>query len=108
MNKKYWEQKLVEYREAILELDDSASASRDSVTLDQQKVGRLSRMDALQEQAMNQAVSARRQQSLLRIEAALERLEEGEFGFCQICGDAIPEKRLELDPTTPNCVNCQQ
>ncbi len=108
MNKKYWEQKLVEYREALLELDDSASSSRDSVTLDQQKVGRLSRMDALQEQAMNQAVSARRQQSLLRIEAALERREEGEFGFCQFCGKAIREKRLELDPTTPNCISCQQ
>jgi len=103
MNKRYWEQKLVEYREA-----DSASASRDSVTLDQQKVGRLSRMDALQEQAMNQAVSARRQQSLLRIEAALERVEEDEFGFCQICGEAIREKRLELDPTTLNCISCQQ
>jgi len=108
MNKKYWEQKLVEYREALLKLDDSASASRDSITLDQQKVGRLSRMDALQEQAMNQAVSARRQQSLLRIEAALERLEEDEFGFCQICGEPIPEKRLKLDPTTLNCISCQQ
>ena len=77
-----------------------------TVTLDQQSVGRLSRMDALQHQAMAKATQARRGQLRSRIDAALARLDEGEFGYCAECGEDIPFKRLELDPTVPNCVNC--
>lgn len=77
-----------------------------TVTLDQQSVGRLSRMDALQQQAMAKATQARRRQSRTRILVALRRIEEGEFGYCCDCGEEIAEKRLELDPTIPTCVNC--
>lgn len=86
--------------------ESNAGSSRDTVTLDQQAVGRLSRMDALQQQAMANATHARRQATEARIRAALGRIDEGEFGYCVECGDDIPRKRLQLDPTVLACVSC--
>lgn len=82
------------------------AADRAPVELDQQSVGRLSRMDALQVQAMAQAVETRRQQRLSRLNRALRRLDAGEFGYCLECGDFIGWKRLDIDPTSPLCVSC--
>ena len=69
----------------------SSSGDRRPVELDQQSVGRLSRMDALQGQAMAAGVEARRNARIRAIEAALRRLAEDEFGFCSDCGDFIGE-----------------
>ena len=95
---------------ATLEALDAEDAlgkdSQKTVMLDQQSVGRLSRMDALQQQAMAKATQGRRAQSRVRIQAALTRIDEGEFGYCTDCGQEIPIKRLELDPTVPTCVSC--
>jgi DnaK suppressor protein len=55
---------------------------------------------------MAQALEARRQGRLRRIEAALQRLDAGDFGFCEECGDEIPVKRLDIDPATERCVDC--
>lgn len=89
-------------------LDTSAAAAKDRqpVELDQQSVGRLSRMDALQAQAMAQAIEVRRQERLQRIEAAKKRLEEDTYGECVVCGTEIAPKRLEFDPTVTCCVDC--
>ena len=76
------------------------------VVLDQQTVGRLSRMDAIQGQAMARATAARRSGQTVRIHAALARISDGEFGYCLDCGEDLPLKRLELDPTAPLCVSC--
>lgn len=94
------------------ELEEIQTASRETaadrapVELDQQSVGRLSRQDALQMQAMAAAQEARRAGRARAIEAALHRLETGEFGWCETCGERIGEKRLELDPTLTRCVGC--
>lgn len=93
-------------RGELLDLDAAAAAGRATVALDQQSVGRLSRMDALQGQAMAKAVEQRRAAALKRIDAALARLETGEFGACIACGEDIPRKRLDLDPKTATCVGC--
>ncbi len=85
---------------------EAAAGERKPVTLDQQSVGRLSRMDALQVQAMANAIEGRRQGREARIKAALKRLDEGEYGTCITCGDDIPAERLELDATTARCVGC--
>lgn len=69
-------------------------------------MGRLSRMDAMQIQAMAEETARRRDLELHRIGAALERIEEEEYGLCVSCGQAIPPKRLENDPATPTCVDC--
>ncbi len=71
-------------------------------------MGRLSRMDALQVQAMAQATEERRRARLRRIEAALARLDGGDFGLCIACGGPIPKRRLEIDPALPRCVDCAE
>lgn len=86
---------------------EETAESRRPVELDQQSVGRLSRMDAMQNQAMASAVEARRGQRIRAIEAALSRMAEGEFGYCEECGEPIPFARLELDPTYGCCVACR-
>jgi DnaK suppressor protein len=55
---------------------------------------------------MANAVEARRVGRGRAIAAALERMDQGEFGFCEDCGDFIGDKRLNLDPATPRCVSC--
>jgi DnaK suppressor protein len=82
------------------------AADRRPVALDQQSVGRLSRMDALQQQAMAAAQESRRAGRRTALEAALRRLEGEEFGYCEDCGDFIGWKRLDLDPTLRRCMEC--
>lgn len=98
--------KLLERKTALTAMSDSVVESRKAVELDQTKVGRLSRMDALQQQAMDQAIETRRRNDLKRIEAALQRLDDGEYGYCLKCGDEIAHARLEFDPATPLCSTC--
>lgn len=90
----------------LAEAERTSADERRPVELDQQSVGRLSRMDAMQVQAMSNAQSRRRATELRRIEAALRRWEEGEYGYCAECGEEIAEKRLDLDPATPLCIDC--
>jgi len=86
--------------------DGATAEDRAPVTLDQQSVGRLSRMDALQQQAMAAAQSRRRAARLKAIEAALRRIDNGDFGYCDGCGEAIVQGRLDLDPCATRCVEC--
>lgn len=93
----------------LSDLDDEdalGQAGKATVELDQQSVGRLSRMDALQNQAMAQATGARRTAKRQRLVAALKRMDDGEFGYCEECGDEIAEARLRLDPAATRCVDC--
>ena len=98
---------LIASRLAALDAEDQlGEAGQATVELDQQAVGRLSRMDALQNQAMAKANSTRRQSERLRLEAALARMDEGEFGYCEDCGDEIAPQRLDLDPAATKCIDC--
>jgi DnaK suppressor protein len=63
-------------------------------------------MDAMQVQAMALETKRRRDLGMLRIKAALKRIEEEEFGWCLSCGEEIAFKRLQWDPSTPNCIGC--
>lgn len=100
------EQKLKERRQALVELAQSAAEVRGPVELDQTTQGRLSRMDAMQVQAMAQETERRRQLEISRIDAALKRLAEGDYGYCVACGEPIEPKRLAHDPSVPNCLSC--
>ena len=93
-------------REDILRVAAASESSRQPVELDQTRVGRLSRMDALQTQAMAIETARRRTIEVHRIDATLKRLTEGDYGYCATCGEEIAPKRLELDPATPVCINC--
>lgn len=104
---------LMKFRERLdqeaaeLRASDSATrGDRAPVELDQTSVGRLSRMDAMQQQAMAAAQSRRRSGRLRAIEMALERMNEDEFGWCRECGEEIPAARLDLDPCVAICVGC--
>ncbi len=93
-------------RAQLLKAQDDTEADRGTVELDQTTVGRLSRMHALQEQATALAAGRRREEELARIDAALQRIEDGEYGYCVACGEEIDERRLELDPSLPTCIDC--
>ncbi|SHE56653.1 transcriptional regulator, TraR/DksA family [Ruegeria intermedia] len=96
-------------RARLAELEQNSEAGKQAqsvVELDQQTVGRLSRMDALQNQAMAKAQQTRRDLEARRLNAALARISEGEFGYCEDCGEAIARGRMELDPAAGKCVSC--
>ena len=97
---------LLKQQQELMSLEQTGAEAAAVVELDQTRVGRLSRMDALQNQAMSLETGRRRQAELERIEATLERIDQGDFGFCLNCGEDIAPKRLELDPTLPTCIDC--
>lgn len=99
---------LTRMKSELESLSEISQEARATVTLDQQSVGRLSRMDALQGQAMAQASERQRRADIQRIEAALRRIEDGDFGYCVECGEEIAPKRLEVDPAAAFCINCAQ
>lgn len=101
-----WKSRLMVEAAALSFSDDLGREDQSTVTLDQQSVGRLSRIDALQRQAMAQATARRRDARRAQIHAALARLEEGEFGYCTECGDEIDAARLDLDPAVARCLSC--
>jgi DnaK suppressor protein len=98
--------RLEELRLATFVQEEQAKADSAPVELDQESVGRLSRIDAMQMQAMAIAVQRRRQMERDRIDAALSRLETGEYGFCSVCGEEIAPARLVHNPAVVTCVSC--
>ena len=97
---------LLERRDELTALSEMSADSRDAVALDQQSVGRLSRMDAMQAQAMAKASERQRRAELSRIDAALRRIEQDEYGDCLKCGEEIAPERLRVDPAAAFCVDC--
>ena len=93
-------------RNTLLGIRETGEEAANVVELDQAKVGRLSRMDALQAQAMAAETNRRRDIELMRIEGALERLDTGDYGYCLKCDEVINPRRLEVDPSSPFCINC--
>ena len=99
-------ERLLAERASLEELSEGAREARRPVALDQQSVGRLSRMDAMQVQAMALEAERRRRVRIRRIDAALGRIEEGEYGACVNCGEDIMPGRLEIDPAVALCTRC--
>ena len=91
---------------ALEEEDARGHRGQDVVQLDQQAIGRLSRQDALLSQSMAKATAARRSAKRIALKAALVRLSDDEFGYCEDCGEDIAMKRLEFDPTVTRCISC--
>jgi DnaK suppressor protein len=99
-------QRLLTERAELARLAQEHDEDGQTVELDQQRLGRLSRMDALQGQAMAKELERRRDIELQRIDAALKRMDEDEYGYCVSCGEAVSKARLKADPTTPTCIDC--
>lgn len=99
---------LEQRRKELEQISELSAESRETVVLDQSSVGRLSRIDSLQQQAMAQATERQRISELARIDAALTRInqDEDEYGYCAACGEEIAEKRLAIDPSATRCIKC--
>lgn len=97
---------LLDLKRSLLKAQETGDEAEETVELDQARVGRLSRMDAMQAQAMSIETGRRRRQKLVQIEVAIRRLDEGDFGWCEECGEEISPKRLEVDPTVLHCIEC--
>lgn len=95
-------------QQMIAELDAEAGSEQrsDAVALDQTRVGRLSRMDALQQQEMRDADRRRAEALRRRLRKALLRLDEGIYGICEDCDEPIAAARLRADPAAERCIVC--
>ncbi|MCZ6871810.1 MAG: TraR/DksA family transcriptional regulator [Gammaproteobacteria bacterium] len=98
--------RLIERREELQSLQQMGEDATKPVELDQSRVGRLSRVDALQSQAMSVEAQRRRQAELKRIAAALDRMDEDDYGDCESCGEEIAPARLMVDPAATHCIKC--
>lgn len=101
-------ERLISLRDEIEQLNNDSIEAADTVVLDQSKVGRLSRMDALQAQQMAQETARRRQIQLQKINTALRRMDAGEYGYCLICDEEIAVARLDFDPASTRCIGCME
>ena len=99
-------QLLIQRQSDLLQVKATGDEAASIVELDQSKLGRLSRMDAIQAQAMSTETNRRREIELQRIDTALQRLQGDKYGFCVSCGEDIARPRLEVDPATPVCIDC--
>jgi len=98
--------KLLRMQAELEAVDALGKEAGDTVELDQARVGRLSRMDAMQAQQMALESDRRRQQQLQKISGAVRRIEAGDFGYCFSCDEEINLLRLKADPTVTRCLSC--
>jgi DnaK suppressor protein len=89
--------------EALLE---SSSEGCKPVALDE-PIGRLSRMDAMQQQHMAIASRQSQTQRLQLLRNALQGIDAGHYGDCRICEEPIGYQRLKVRPEAPFCLDCQ-
>ena len=99
---------LIKLKTGLLKAGETGQQAEQVVELDQTRVGRLSRMDAMQAQAMSVETGRRRRQHIVEIDAALERISTGDYGDCFECGEIINPKRLAADPTARLCISCAE
>lgn len=92
----------------LLESDAVAKGHAGVVELDQGAVGRLSRIDAIQQQKMAEAQGRRNELRLKQIDVALNTLAADDYGWCKKCGEPIGYRRLKARPESPCCVACTQ
>ena len=99
-----------ELRRQLTHLEKSMAVTDEAlrpVQLDQTAVGRLSRMDSLQNQSLTQNLRERELLKLALIRGALRRMDDGTYGVCEECGTEIPFGRLFVVPESPTCAGCR-
>ena len=92
---------IAETEEKILELEKLVQPVAPDNAL-----GRLTRMEALNDKAVNEAALGQAQERLHLLELALTRVNEKGFGKCTACERSIPVERLLLMPQSTKCVEC--
>ena len=91
--------------EALQAEMEASSAEREAVAPDK-AIGRLSRLDAMQMQEVAKDAQRRREERLHLLEAAQDRMDDGEYGTCEACREEIPFERLEAQPEALRCGRC--
>lgn len=104
----YFKKRLQERQNDIKQIKEAKKEDSAPMELDQARVGRLSRMDAMQQQAMSQASDRLMDVERQRIQTALKRIQSEEYGYCILCDEEIAIKRLEFDPSLLTCISCAQ
>ncbi len=104
----YFKNRLESRFKDITERQERQKSGTGPVKLDQARIGRLSRMDALQQQAISKAAARLTDLERQRIQSALARMETGEYGYCVICDYEIAEGRLRFDPSVFICISCAE
>lgn len=99
--KKHIEEMISELKTTLEGLKESSKA----VALDN-PIGRISRIDAIGTQSINKASYKNAQAKLAKLELALKRIDDEDFGICTECDNEIPFKRLMAMPESTICVNC--
>lgn len=99
------EVKIEEEIARLAEEMSSSEADREGVAPDK-AIGRLSRLDSMQMQEVAKEAQRRREERLHLLEAARDRIDGGDYGTCQRCGEDIPWARLEARPEAPHCGRC--
>ena len=99
--KKYLEEALDEVGKYLESSEDAAAAVAPDKGL-----GRLSRMEAMQDQQLVMEMRRRKKRQLVEIKLAISRLEMGNYGTCVFCGKEIHPERLEVAPEVQTCMNC--
>ncbi|GAA0201619.1 hypothetical protein GCM10009123_06160 [Kangiella japonica] len=105
--KNKYRKQLLDLESELMELLGLSSEASKAVELDQARMGRVTRGDAMQQQAMISAAHLRDEKRLLAVRRALKRIERDEFGHCSECGEDIKEARLEIAPEIELCLDCQ-
>ncbi|WNO08779.1 TraR/DksA family transcriptional regulator [Teredinibacter sp. KSP-S5-2] len=108
MNRNTRKQALIALLDQYQETADTQEEAAQTVELDQSKVGRLSRMDALQSQAMSQEQQRRAMLQIKELKRALVKIDTGDYGYCEACEEPIAEARLEVNPTARYCIKCAE
>ncbi len=101
----FFRKRLEALSDEITSFLEGSKDSVDVVKLDT-SIGRLSRMDAMQDQQMALELRRRKKRQLRQIEEALKRVDDGSYGTCSLCGQPIGTERLEAFPDVLNCVRC--
>jgi DnaK suppressor protein len=100
-------EELLVLRRDITALLEATREGTKPVQLDQARIGRLTRVDAMQQQKMAESHRRRLEMRLQQIKVALEDIEQERYGFCNRCGEPIGIERLDARPESPVCVSCQ-
>ena len=108
MNREKYSRLIKQHLADLASQEKAVLDSTATVELDQSRVGRLSRMDALQSQAMQKDSQRRIKEKIKQLTIALKRVEDDDFGYCNECGEAIAQARLDLNPAVTLCIGCAE
>ena len=101
-------QQLLQLKSGLKQEEKTFQQTSAPVELDQARVGRLSRMDAMQTQQIALETARRHQHQLRQIDAALQRIKSNKYGYCVECEEEINVRRLFINPTSTRCIECAE